>query len=52
MAATATLCETLQKTGQQAVQIAESNFEAVTATASKAVRSNAGQAPIAAAAKR
>jgi len=52
MAATTTLCETLQKTGQQAVQIAESNFEAVTATASKAVRSNAEQAPVAAGAKR
>ncbi|SIO72712.1 phasin family protein [Burkholderia sp. GAS332] len=52
IAATATLCETLQKTGQQAVKIAESNFEAVTATTSKAVRNNAGQAPVAAVAKR
>lgn len=52
IATTATLIETLQKTGQQAVQAAESNFDAVTATASKAVRSNAGQAPVAAGAKR
>ena len=52
IAATTTLCETLQKTGQQAVQIAESNFDVVTATASKAVRSNAEQAPVAAGAKR
>jgi phasin family protein len=37
--ATTTLCEALQKTGQQAVQVAGCNFDAVTATASKAARS-------------
>ncbi|MFM0206298.1 TIGR01841 family phasin [Paraburkholderia sediminicola] len=52
IAATSTLCETLQRTAQQAVQAAESNFDAVTATASKAVRSNAEQAPVAAGTKR
>ncbi|MFL9993209.1 phasin family protein [Paraburkholderia sediminicola] len=52
IAATTTLVETLQKTGQQAVQAAESNFEAVTATASKAVRNNAEQAPVGTGAKR
>jgi len=52
IAATTTLYETLQKTGQQAVQVAGSNFDALTATASKAVRSNSGQAPVAAGAKR
>jgi phasin family protein len=52
IAATATLYETLQKTGQQAVQVAESNLEAVTATASTAVRRNGGQAPVAADGKR
>ena len=50
--ATTTLYETLQKTGQQAVQVAGSNFDALTATASKAVRSNPQQAPVAASAKR
>ncbi|MFM0341955.1 TIGR01841 family phasin [Paraburkholderia fungorum] len=38
IATTSTLVETLQKTGQQAVQLAESNFEAATAVASKAAR--------------
>jgi phasin family protein len=52
IAATTTLYETLQKTGQQAVQVAGSNFDALTATPSKAVRSNSGQAPVAAGAKR
>ncbi|NPT62374.1 phasin family protein [Paraburkholderia elongata] len=52
IAATTTLYETLQKTGQQAVQVAGSNFDAVTATASKALQSNSGQAPVAAGAKR
>jgi hypothetical protein len=52
IAATTTLYETLQKTGQQAVQAVESNFDAVTATASKAVRSNADQALVATGAKR
>jgi phasin family protein len=52
IAATTTLYETLQKTGQQAVQVAGSNFDALTASASKAVRSNSGQAPVAAGAKR
>jgi phasin family protein len=41
---TSTLVETLQKTGQQAVQLAESNFEAATAVASKAARRTAEQA--------
>jgi hypothetical protein len=50
--ATTTLYETLQKTGQQAVQVAGSNFDAVTATASKAVRNNPEQTPVAAGAKR
>ncbi|NPT56834.1 phasin family protein [Paraburkholderia elongata] len=49
---TTTLYETLQKTGQQAVQAAGSNFDTLTATASKAVRSNPQQAPVAAGAKR
>jgi phasin family protein len=40
LAATTTLYDTLQRTGQQAVQMAESQFEAITATASKAARSN------------
>jgi phasin family protein len=52
IAASTTLYETLQKTGQQAVQAVESNFDAVTATASKAVRSNADQALVATGAKR
>ncbi|MDE1007643.1 MAG: TIGR01841 family phasin [Paraburkholderia fungorum] len=52
IAATTTLCETLQKTGQQAVKMAESNLEAVTATASKAARSNAEQTSVAASTKR
>ncbi|MFM0084421.1 phasin family protein [Paraburkholderia sediminicola] len=52
IAATTTLYETLQKTGQQAVQVAGSNFDAVTATVSKGVRSNPGQAPVTAGAKR
>jgi phasin family protein len=50
ISATSTLYETLQKTGQQAVQAAESNFNSVTATASKAAR-RAEQAPVAAGAK-
>ena len=41
-----------RKPGNRPCRFAESNFEAVTATASKAVRSNAGQAPVAASAKR
>ncbi|KAA1015216.1 phasin family protein [Paraburkholderia panacisoli] len=52
IAATTTLCESLQKTAQQAVQVAESNFDAITATASKAVRSNPEPAPVAEGAKR
>lgn len=36
IAASTTLYETLQKTGQQAVQVAGSNFDALTATKSKA----------------
>ncbi|MEZ0606561.1 phasin family protein [Paraburkholderia sp. IW21] len=51
ISATTTLYETLQKTGQQAVQVAGSNLDAFTATASKAARRNAGQAPVAAGAK-
>ncbi|WNC91320.1 TIGR01841 family phasin [Paraburkholderia sp. FT54] len=49
--ASTTLYETLQKTGQQAVQVAGSNFDAVTATASKAARRSAEQATVAAGAK-
>jgi len=52
IAATTNLYETLQKTVQQAVQVAGSNFDAVTATAPEAVRSNPGQAPVTAGAKR
>ena len=52
IAATTTLYETLQKTGQQAVQFAGSNLDVVTATASKAVQSNGEKAPVAAGAKR
>ncbi|RDJ97722.1 TIGR01841 family phasin [Paraburkholderia lacunae] len=52
ISATTTLCESLQKTAQQAVHAAESNFEAVTATASKAVRSKPEQTPVADGAKR
>lgn len=44
IATTSTLVETLQKTGQQAVRLAESNFEAATAAASKAARRTTGQA--------
>ncbi|MFM0001580.1 TIGR01841 family phasin [Paraburkholderia dipogonis] len=44
IATTSTLIETLQKTGQQAVQLAESNFEAATAAASKAARRTIEQA--------
>jgi phasin family protein len=50
ISATTTLYETLQKTGQQAVQAAESNFNSVTTTASKAAR-RAEQVPVAAGAK-
>jgi len=52
LAATTTLYETLQKTGQHAVHVAGSQFEALTATASKAARSNAEQASANAGAKR
>lgn len=52
IAASTTLFETLQKTGQQAVEFAGSNLDAVTVTASKAARSNSEQAPVAAGAKR
>jgi phasin family protein len=52
IATTTTLCETLQKTAQQAVQVAGSNLDIVTAAASKVVRSNPEQAPVAAGAKR
>ena len=51
ISATTTLYETLQKTGQQAVQVAGTNFDAVTATAAKAARRNAEQVPAAAGAK-
>lgn len=51
ISATTTLYETLQKTGQQAVQVAGSNFDAVTATASKTARRSAEQVPVAAGAK-
>lgn len=52
IATTTTLYETLQKTGQQAVQFAGSNLDVVTATASKAVQSNGEKAPAATGAKR
>ncbi|RKF46909.1 TIGR01841 family phasin [Paraburkholderia fungorum] len=52
IASTTTLFETLQKTGQQAVTMAQSNLEAVTATATNSGRSDAGPAPAAASAKR
>lgn len=53
ISATATLYESLQKTGQQAVEMAGTNLEAVTASASKAAkRSAAESAPVAASAKR
>ncbi|MFM0145796.1 TIGR01841 family phasin [Paraburkholderia sp. RL18-085-BIA-A] len=42
--ATHTLIETLQKTGQQAVQVAESSFDAVATAASKTARRTAEQA--------
>jgi phasin family protein len=51
ISATAALYETLQKTGQQAVQVAGSNLEAVTATASKAARRGAEQVAATAGAK-
>ncbi|MFM0499755.1 phasin family protein [Paraburkholderia caffeinilytica] len=52
IAATTTLCETLQKTGQQAVKMAESNLDAVIAPATKVAGSDAEQTPAAASAKR
>jgi phasin family protein len=53
ISATTTLYESLQKTGQQAVEIAGTNLEAVTASASKAAkRSAAESAAVAASAKR
>jgi DNA-binding ferritin-like protein len=52
IAATTNLYETLQKTVQQAVQVAGSNIDEVTATAPEAVRSNPGQVPVTAGAKR
>lgn len=52
LAATTTLFETLQKTSQHAVHVAQSQFDAVTATASKAVRNSAEQVPATAGAKR
>jgi phasin family protein len=53
ISATTTLCESLQKTGQQAVEMAGTNLEAVTASASKAAkRSAAESAAVAASAKR
>ncbi len=52
ISATTTLCESLQKTGQQAVEMAGTNLEAVTASASKAAkRSAAGPAAVVASAK-
>ncbi|MGF6759460.1 TIGR01841 family phasin [Paraburkholderia sp. GAS334] len=52
ISATTTLCESLQKTGQQAVEIAGTNLDAVMATTSKAAQRNAGNEPVAAIAKR
>ncbi|HEX7935275.1 MAG TPA: TIGR01841 family phasin [Paraburkholderia sp.] len=52
ISATTTLCESLQKTGQQAVQMAGTNLEAVTASASQASkRGAAGSAAVAAGVK-
>jgi phasin family protein len=52
ISATTTLYESLQKTGQQAVEMAGTNLEAVTASASKAAkRSAAESAAVAASAK-
>jgi phasin family protein len=51
ISATATLYETLQKTGQQAVQAAESNLDAVTTATSRTARRTAGPVPVAAGAK-
>ncbi|AXE94679.1 TIGR01841 family phasin [Paraburkholderia terricola] len=52
ISATATLCESLQKTGQQAVEMAGTNLEAVTASASKSAKRSAESAIVAASAKR
>ncbi|MFM0080734.1 TIGR01841 family phasin [Paraburkholderia sediminicola] len=52
ISATSTWCDTLQKTGQQAMQVAGSNLDAVTAAASSAARRANGQASAAASAKR
>ena len=52
ISATTTLCESLQKTGQQAVEMAGTNLEAATASASKAAKRSAESAIAAASAKR
>ncbi|SKD04775.1 phasin family protein [Paraburkholderia hospita] len=49
--ATTTLCESLQKTGQQAAEMAGTNLEAVTASASKSAKRSAESASVAASAK-
>jgi phasin family protein len=51
ISATATLYESLQKTGQQAVEMAGTNLEAVTASASKSAKRSAESAIVAASAK-
>ena len=51
ISATTTLCESLQKTGQQAVEMAGTNLEAVTASASKAAKRSDESAAVAASAK-
>lgn len=52
ISATSTWHDTLQKTGQQAMQVAGSNLAAVTAAASSATRRAIGQASTVASAKR
>ncbi|WP_025600048.1 TIGR01841 family phasin [Burkholderia sp. WSM2230] len=43
ISATTTLCESLQKTGQQAVEMAGTNLEAVTTSASRTARRSAAE---------
>ncbi|RDK03430.1 phasin family protein [Paraburkholderia lacunae] len=46
ISATTTLCDSLRKTGQQAVEMAGTNLEAVTASASKAAKRSAESAAV------
>ncbi|HYS66469.1 MAG TPA: TIGR01841 family phasin [Paraburkholderia sp.] len=52
ISATTALCESLQKTGRQAVEMAGTNLDVVTATASSAARRSAEPAPVTSGAKR